>query len=77
VPPLEALEEELLRILCRSSRPLTVEEIVEAVGWSGDRRPLRRALADLVRRGLVDKIPDYEGRVMRFRARGGGCGGEA
>jgi len=45
----------------------TFEEIVEALEWEGDRRPLRRVLAEMVRRGVVVREPDYERRKMVFR----------
>ena len=48
-------------------RGLTFSEIVAALGWTGDRRPLRKALAELVREGRVLRVPDYERRRMTFR----------
>jgi DNA-binding GntR family transcriptional regulator len=64
------LEEEVLDALRAAGRPLTVGELLERLGWRGDSRPVRRALARLVREGVVERIPDYEGRVHRFRVRG-------
>ncbi len=50
--------------------PKTFEEIVEALGWRGDRRELRRVLAEMVKSGVVVKEPDYERRRMVFKVKG-------
>ncbi|GBF08815.1 MarR family transcriptional regulator [Aeropyrum pernix] len=64
------LEARILRILGESGG-LTMEELVERLGWSGDRRPLRRAVASLVRKGLVVKVPDYSRGKVVLKAAGG------
>ncbi len=76
-PEHRSLEEAVLEALRRAGRPLSARELVEVLGWEGDARPVRRALARLVREGLVERVPDYEGRIQRFRPKrgGGGAGG--
>ena len=56
----------LLEVIPRD-RGVTFSEIVAALGWEGDRRPLRKALAELVREGRVLRVPDYERKRMTFR----------
>jgi hypothetical protein len=51
------------------TRGLTFEELALKLSWTGDRRPLRRALAELVRDGRVLRVPDYERRRMVFALR--------
>lgn len=71
MPGSEELEDRILGLLRGSGRPLTVDEIASSLGWEGDLRPLRRILADMVRRGLVERVPDYDRSRMAFRVRGG------
>ena len=59
------LERRILELL-RQRGPMTMEEIIEALGWEGDKRPLRRVVAEMVRKGLLVKKPDYERRKMLF-----------
>ncbi len=61
-----SLKESIVREL--SGKKLTFEELARALSWSGDRRPLRKALADLVREGRVLRVPDYDRRRMVFTA---------
>jgi len=65
------LEARVLEALRRAGRPLEFREVLEALGWEGDARPVRRALASLVRGGLVERVPDYGSRRLRFRVAGG------
>lgn len=60
----EELKRSILSVL--GDQGLTFEEIVQRLSWSGDRRPLRKALADLVRDGRVLRVPDYQRRRMVF-----------
>lgn len=62
----EKVKELILNILS-SERGLTFGEIVVALSWTGDRRPLRKALSDLVREGRVLREPDYQRKRMVFR----------
>mgnify|MGYP001773300648 CR=1 FL=1 len=66
--PTEArdLKARLLEVI-PADRGLTFSEVVALVGWQGDLRPLRRALAELVREGKVQRAPDYERRRVTFR----------
>jgi len=68
------LEGRILDLLRSAGRPLTVDEIASGLGWSGDLRPLRRVLAEMVRRGLLVRVPDYERRRMVFKVGGEGGG---
>jgi DNA-binding IclR family transcriptional regulator len=72
LPSSGELEDRILDLLRSAGRPLTIGEIASSLGWEGDLRPLRRILADMVRRGLVERVPDYDRGRMAFRARGGG-----
>ncbi|MCE4611381.1 MAG: hypothetical protein F7B17_05360 [Desulfurococcales archaeon] len=65
----EDLEKRILEILREG--PRTFEELVEALSWSGDKRGLRRVLAEMVKSGIIVKEPDYERRKMVFKVRGG------
>ncbi len=60
--------------LCRASTPLSAEDLLKEFE---DRRTARRVVGEMVRRGLVERLPDYEGRRMVFRAKRGACAGEA
>ncbi|MGC9209804.1 MAG: hypothetical protein ACP5FT_00815 [Acidilobus sp.] len=60
------LKEMILSVLS-PQRGLTFSEIVQALSWTGDKRPLRKALGDLVREGKVLREPDYERKRMVFR----------
>ncbi len=62
----EDLKDRVLGVL-REERGLTFSEIANALSWSGDMRPLRRALGDLVREGRVLREPDYQRKRMTFR----------
>ncbi|MGC9071098.1 MAG: hypothetical protein ACP5HK_00140 [Acidilobus sp.] len=46
---------------------LTFTEIVTVMSWTGDRRPLRKALSELIREGRVLREPDYQRRRIVFR----------
>jgi len=52
------LEKLLLDILCRSDKPLTFDEIFEAVRRECETRKfdVRLVLAELVRRGLIERV---------------------
>jgi len=63
----------VLEALCKCS-PCTFEELVETLGLEGDKRPLRRIIADLVREGLVRKKPNYEKGKLEYEASPGACG---
>jgi len=65
------LKDRIVKLLAESGRPLSFPEIVEALGWEGSKEEVRRALADLVREGRVERVPDYERRLMVFRVRRG------
>lgn len=65
------LKDRILKLLAESSRPMAFAEIVEALGWEGPREEARRALADLVRDGRVERVPDYDRRLMGFRVKRG------
>ena len=62
----EKVKELILDVLS-SERGLTFSEIAAALSWTGDRRPLRKALSDLVREGKVLREPDYQRKRMVFR----------
>ncbi len=62
----QELKERIMNVL-RDDKGLTFGEIVAALSWTGDRRPLRRAIGDLVREGMVLREPNYERRRMTFR----------
>lgn len=64
--PDQELKERVLSVL-KYDRGLTFNEIAEALSWSGDRRPLRKALGELVREGKVLREPDYQRKRMTFR----------
>jgi len=64
--------EEVLRALCKCA-PCTFEELVQALGYEGDLRDVRRLVADMVREGVVAKKPDYaRGKVVLVSPEG--CG---
>jgi len=63
----------VLEALCRCA-PCTFEDLVEALALEGDKRPLRKILADLIREGLVEKKPNYERGKLEYAARPGACG---
>jgi DNA-binding IclR family transcriptional regulator len=65
------LKDRILKVLAESSRPMAFAEIVEALRWEGPREEVRRALADLVRDGRVERVPDYDRRLMVFRVKRG------
>jgi DNA-binding transcriptional ArsR family regulator len=65
----EELKRRILEAL--RERPLTMEELVEKLGWEGDRRPLRKVVAELVKEGVIVKVPDYERKKLVFRLAGG------
>ncbi len=65
------LKDRIVKLLAESDKPLSFPEIVEALGWEGAREEVRKALADLVREGRVERVPDYERRLMVFRVRRG------
>lgn len=62
---MEKLKERVLGII--SDKGLTFNEIASLLSWSGDRRPLRKVLASLVREGKVQRVPDYDKKKMVFR----------
>lgn len=64
------VKEKILEVLRSSEKPLSFAELAAALEWQGPREELRRALAELVREGKVERVPDYERRRMVFRARG-------
>ncbi len=66
----EEIEKKIIEVL--RGRELTFEELVKEVGWEGDRRGLRSVLADMVRRGVVGKKPDYDKRRLLFYLKGEG-----
>jgi len=63
-------EHELTRILC-SCGSCTWEDLLARLGEDVDRRRIRGLLADLIRRGVVWKEPDYGRGKLVYRAR---CG---
>lgn len=65
----EDVERRVLELL-RQRGPMSMEEIIDALGWRGDRRLLRGIIADMVRRGVLTKKPDYERRKMVFHPAG-------
>lgn len=65
----EGAKERILKLLSKADRPLSIDEIIEALGLEGGREEARRALADLVREGRVERVPDYDRRRMVFRVR--------
>ncbi|BAN89803.1 MarR family transcriptional regulator [Aeropyrum camini] len=67
------LEARILKVLSEGGG-LTMEELVERLGWRGDRRAVRRAVASLVRKGLVVKVPDYGRGKVVLRAAGSSPG---
>ena len=70
----EDLEQRIVDLLRGAGRPLGFDEIARGLEWSGDRRPLRRILAKLVREGIVERVPDYEGRRHVYSLGGGAHG---
>jgi predicted transcriptional regulator len=62
----------LERLCAEPDRVFVFDEIVEGV--DADKRVIRRVLASLVQRGLVERLPDYERRRMGFRAAPEACG---
>lgn len=63
------LKERILKVLAESGRPMALAEIVEALGWEGPREEVRSALADLVRDGRVERVPDYDRRLVAFKVK--------
>jgi len=63
----------VLEVLCRCA-PCTFEELVEALPVEGDKRPLRRILADLIREGVVGKKPNYDRGKLEYEVKPGVCG---
>ena len=53
--------------LLEKNDELTFDEIKKLLNWSGDSRPLRKALAELVRESKVDRVPNYERKRMVFK----------
>lgn len=68
----ESLRKEILKRLCSvGGRVVSFEEIRR---WlDTDMRVARRVLAELIREGLVERLPDYESRRMGFKASGNAC----
>lgn len=64
---MKSVEEDVLKLL--KSREQTYSEIVRALN-ADDRKALRHLLADLVRRGVVERKPDYSRKKMVFSLRG-------
>ncbi len=64
---IDEIERRVLDLLRRRG-PMTMEEIIETLRWEGDRRSLRRVVAEMVRKGLLSKKPDYERRKILFYA---------
>ena len=62
---MDRLAREILDVL---ERPRRAEELVEILLARGfDPRDVRRVLAELVKTGIVEKMPDYGARVFLFR----------
>ncbi|AFZ70445.1 hypothetical protein Calag_0700 [Caldisphaera lagunensis DSM 15908] len=53
--------------LLEKNDELTFDEIKKMLNWSGDSRPLRKALSELVRESKVQRVPNYERRRMVFK----------
>lgn len=71
------LERVVVEEACRLRR-FTSDELLEAVEArvSGvDRRVIRRVIGELVRRGVLRRLPGYEERRHVFEASGEACGG--
>ncbi|MCE4599333.1 MAG: hypothetical protein F7C81_03950 [Desulfurococcales archaeon] len=47
-------------------QPCSFEDLLSHISVKGDLRPLRRALAELIREGVVVKVPDYERRKLMY-----------
>lgn len=65
VQNIDEIKSRLLQLLS-TEKGLTFGEIANLLSWSGDRRPLRKALAELVREGKVRRVPDYTRKRMVF-----------
>ncbi|MCE4603750.1 MAG: MarR family transcriptional regulator [Aeropyrum sp.] len=65
------VEARVLEELASIPSGLTMEELAERLGWRGDLRPLRRIVAEMVRRGIVVKVPDYDRRRIVFKVHRG------
>ena len=46
---------------------ITFEELARELGWSGDKRPLRSVIAELIREGFIVKTADYNRRRLVYR----------
>lgn len=53
--------------LLDKNNDLTFDEIRKLLEWKGDLRPLRKALAELVRESKIERIPNYERKRLVFR----------
>ncbi len=75
---MEETQRLILGLLCREKRALTSAEIFERIAGETSAQgmeELRKTLADLVREGLVERVPAYERSRMAFRATERACRG--
>ncbi len=60
------LEKEILKALKKGEKSLS--DLSSELGLSGkELREARKVLSDLVRKGIVEKVPSYERRVHVFK----------
>jgi len=74
----ESLERIAVEEACRLKR-FTSDELIKAVEarlGSVDRRVIRRVIGELVRRGVLRRLPGYGERRHVFEASREACGGE-
>lgn len=60
------VKEEIINII-RKKGSISMDELVNELGWKDDKRLLRRIVADMVRNGIIVKEPDYDKRKLVFK----------
>ncbi len=64
--------DELKRLIIsvlQNCQPCSFEDLLNYMSFRGDLRALRKALAELVREGVVVKVPDYERKKLLYALR--------
>lgn len=49
--------------------PMSLEELLKELEWREDLRPLRKAIAEMIREGVVDREPNYEKKKLVYKVK--------
>ncbi|MFN4046177.1 MAG: hypothetical protein ACK4H7_02420 [Acidilobaceae archaeon] len=47
--------------------PMSLEELLKEIEWTGDLKPLRRILAEMIRENIIVKEPNYERKKLVYK----------